>query len=288
MSKVIVVRFDENVKHSFDQAFKLVHIDDLNALNRSVVVKVGVFSPRTGIHTTVDVIDSLINALDKAPKIHLVESDSYGGPASKRLEIWNEVFNERVVPFNLSTDESTREVKIADEKVALSIVVFKPNVFISTHVARRYQDAGSNDLMNIGSILKNLLGLVPDRKKYRFHEKLPAALLDIYEAIGGIDLAVLDGTYTFLGVKRKRNRVETKVVIIGRDAVSVEAVGACLVGQDPREMEVIKEAMNRGLGEGDVNKIEILGSPIEDLRQKNIQSFRELFPKKIQRMKGWI
>jgi len=286
--KVVVIKFDKDAQRSFDQALKLIHIDDLNTKDRSVVVKVGVFSPKTGQYTTVDVIDALINIFDKAPKIYLVESNSYGGPAPKRLEIWNKVFNERVIPFSLSTDKNTREVKVVDEKAAFSNIVFKPNVFISTHVPRRYQDAGNNDMMNIGSILKNLLGLIPDRKKYRFHEKLPTALLDMYEAIGGIDLAVLDGTYTHLGVKRKRNRIQTNVLVIGRDAISVEAVGAYIVGFDPMEMPVIKEAVNRGLGEGDINKIEILGSSVEGLRQKTVRSFRELFPKKVQRERGWI
>jgi len=46
--------------------------------------------------------------------------------------------------------------------------------------------------------------------------------------------------------------------------------------------------MNRGLGEGDINKIEILGSQVDDLRQKIIQSFRELFPERIQKEHGWM
>jgi len=288
LSKVLVIECDKTIKQSLIQAIKLLRIDDLNLEEKPVVIKVGVFSPRTGQYTTVEVIDALVSYFDKSPNIYIVESDSYGGTAPKRLEIWNQVFNERIIPFNLSTDKNTRDVKILDERVPFSNILFKPNIFISTHVPRRYQDAGTKDMMNIGSILKNLLGLVPDRKKYRFHEKLPTALLDMYEAIGGIDFAVLDGTYTHLGVKRKRNRIQTNMFVIGRDAISVEAVGAYIVGFNPMEMPVIKEAMDRGLGEGDIRKIEVLGSSVETLRQKNIQSFRELFPKKLQRMKGWL
>lgn len=288
MSKIAVIKSDKDVKQSFQEALKLISIDDLNTKDRPVVVKVGVFSPKTGQYTTVDVVSALTDAFNKAPKIYLVESDSYGGPAEERLEIWNEVYGNKVVPFNLSTDKNAREVKVVGEKVAISDLVFKPNAFVSTHVPRRYQDAGDDDFLNVGSVLKNLLGLIPDRKKYRFHEKLPTALLDMYEAIGGIDFAVLDGTYTHLGVKKKRNRIQTNVIVIGRDAISVEAVGAYIAGQDPMEMPVIKEAMERGLGEGDINKMEILGRSVEDVRQKTVQSFRELFPKRVQRERGWI
>ena len=275
------MEFDKTIKKSFIQALKLIRIDDLKIEENPVVVKVGVFNPRTGQYTTVDVIDALVSVFNKSPNIYIVESDSNGGPAPKRLEIWNQVFSERVIPFNISTDKNTRDTQVLDERVPLSNMLFKPNIFISTHVPRRYHDAGNSDLMNIGSILKNLLGLIPDLKKNRFHNKLPTALLDIYEAIGGIDLAVLDGTYTHLGVKKNHNRIQTNMFVMGRDAISVEAVGAYIVGFNPMEMPVIKEAMDRGLGEGNINKIEILGSSVETLRQKNIQSFKELFPKKI-------
>lgn len=288
MSKVVVTEFEKDIEQSLHKALKQVNTDDLNTEERPVVIKVGVFTPTSGQYTTVDVIQALVNTFDKAPKIYIAESDSYGGAASEKLQIWHKVYDERAVPFSLSADKNTRNVKVLDEEVAFSNIIFKPSVFISTHVPRRYQDAGSHDMANIGSILKNLLGLVPDLKKRRFHERLPTALLDMYEAIGGMDLAILDGTYTHLGVMKKHNRIKTNMLVIGRDAISVEAIGAYILGSDPMEMPLIREAMNRGLGEGDINKIEILGSQVDDLRQKIIQSFRELFPERIQKERGWM
>lgn len=277
MSKVFAIEFGEGDLLSFDEAFRHIPIDDLNKRDRSVVVKVGVFSLSQGQYATVNVINALINSFNKAPKIFLVESDNYSGPAEKRLRVWNEVYSNRVVPFSLSADKNTREIDVAGEKVKFSRVVFQPNILVSTHIPRRHKDVGKFDsLINMGTILKNLLGLIPDRKKLRFHKKLPTALLDMYEAIGGIDLAVLDGTHTFLKVAKKKNKMRTNIVLIGRDAVSVEAVGAHLVGLDPRRNPVIQEAMERGLGEGNIDKIEILGSPIEHIKQNIIQSFRDL------------
>jgi uncharacterized protein (DUF362 family) len=113
----------------------------------------------------------------------------------------------------------------------------------------------------------HLLGLIPDRKKRRSHKKLETTLLDLYEAIGGIDLAVIDGTYTYLGSAMNK-RVKTNILLVGRDAIAVETVGAALVGLDTEKMPVIQEAMNRSLGEGDVNKIEVLGNSIKNLKKK--------------------
>jgi len=279
MSKVVAVRFHKDVQSSLDEAIKLVKIDDLNRKDRPVVVKLGVFSKSSGVHTSVEVINALSNAFNKAPMIYLAESDNYSGPAKKRLQIWSKARSNRVVTFSLSADENVREVKVAGEKLQLSNIVFKPNVFVSTHVPRRIQGGPFGDrFLNKGSVLKNLLGLVPDIEKKRFHEKLPSALLDMYEAIGGIDLAVLDGTYTFLGLEKRKKRLLTNILLTGRDAISVEAVGAYLVGLDPEQNPVIQEAMKRGLGEGDLNRIEILGDSIENTKGEIIRAFRKLMP----------
>ncbi len=269
-SRVAIVELNDNVQASFQHALNLIgNMDDLNTTKRCVVIKVGVFDHRTEHHATVGVVSAIVNSFKKAPRIFLAESDNYKGTGTERLQIWRSLFNQRVVPFNLSEDENTREVKIADEKIPFSNILFKPNVFVSIHTLRKYEK---------GSILKNLLGLIPDRKKVRFHKKLETTLLDAYEAIGGIDLAVLDGTKTYPGTAGKG--IGTNIVLVGRDAVAVETVGATLVGLQPEKMPLIQEATNRGLGEGNIEKIEVLGNSIESLKQKFAIKKHKKRPKK--------
>jgi len=272
ISKVAIVEFNGDVQRSLKQALKLVgNIDDLNTKKRPIVIKVGVFNHKAETHSTINVVDAIANSFNHAPQIFLAESDNYKGTGTERLQIWKKLFTERVVPFNLSDDTDTRTVKIADEEIGFSHILFKPNVFVSTHVLRGYE---------VGSILKNLMGLIPDAKKARFHKKLETALLDAYEAIDGIDLAVLDGTYTYheagatphAGPNSTQYRTKTNILLVGRDAVAVEAVGASLVGLNPEKMPVIQEAVNRGLGEGNIEKIDVLGIPFENLKEK----FRQL------------
>ncbi len=272
---------------SFVKAIDLIGgIDDLNTPERKVVVKVGIYNVDTGICTTVNTLNSIIKSFDKSNEILVVESDSFAGPGLARLEIWKDCYSARAAPFNLSADVDTREVEVAGEKVPLSHILFGSKTFISTHVPRRYEDAGDEDLMNMGFVIKNLLGLIPDKKKFRFHKQLPTALLDMYEAVGGIDLAVLDGTRVFLGRKKKRTTVTPSLLLVGRDAFAVEAVGAHLVGFDPMEMPVLQEASNRGLGEVNIDEINVVGD-VEAPRHMTIEAFRGLFPKKIREKRGW-
>lgn len=256
-SKVAVIRFDADNGISLKHGLDLIGgIDDLNSRKRSVAVKVGIFDTE-GFHTSVPVVSSIVHCFGKAPNIFIAESDNYRGTGSERLQVWKELFSDRVVPFNLSEDSDTMRVRVADEEVGLSHILFKPNVLVSTHVLRVYER---------GSILKNLLGLVPDSKKARFHKKLAPALADMFEAVDGIDLAVMDGTYFWRGLGYLP--VQTNIILVGRDAVAVETVGGLLASMNLQKMPVLQEFVRRGLGEGDLKNIEIVGASFESLQKE--------------------
>jgi uncharacterized protein (DUF362 family) len=278
--KVAIVEFEEDAQATLERALTLVgRIDNLNSKERPVTIKVGVYDPTAENHTTVNVLSAIISCFNKAPSIFVAESDNYKGEAMARLQIWRELFTGRVVPFSLSADADTREVDVAGEKMKLSHIIFKPNVFVSTHVLRGFER---------GAIMKNLFGLVPDPRKAKFHKVLDTLLPDIYEAIGGIDLAVIDGTYLYsgagamphVGAESTKYRVKMNTLVVGRDAIAVEAVGADLAGLKPEKMPVLQEAMKRGLGQANLEKIEIVGSKYEDVKEKFSLAVKTLKPKK--------
>jgi uncharacterized protein (DUF362 family) len=263
-AKVAVVELNNDSLTPLKRALDLSSgIDDLNVTERSVVIKVGVFSQKAGNHATVSTVDAIIKCFDRAPKIFVSESDNYKGTGSERLQIWKELYTKRVIPLNLSDDSETRRMKIAGEEMELPHILFKPNVLIDTHILRSFEN---------GSILKNLFGCILDSKRVKYHKVLPELLADVYEAIGGIDLAVLDGTYLWRGVGDAPVRMD--MLLVGRDAVAVEIVGATLAGLDPQKMPVIQEFVKRGLGEGTLENIEILGSSFESLKEKFVSAIK--------------
>jgi hypothetical protein len=130
---------------------------------------------------------------------------------------------------------------------------------VDTHILRSFER---------GSILKNLFGCIPTPKKAKYHKILPTLLADVYEIIGGVDLAVLDGTYFWQGAGDAP--VQMNTLLVGRNAVAVETVGAALAGLNPQSMPVIQEFVKRGLGEGNLKNIEIVGTSFERLMEKHI------------------
>jgi len=259
-SKVAIVKFNGNEAKALTDALRLIGgIDDLNTAEKFVVVKVGVFSHKADNHTSVSVVDAIVNSFNKAPKIFLAESDNYQGTGWERLQIWSKLFNERVMPFSLSEDRNTIKVKLAGQEMELSHILFKPNILVDTHILRSFEK---------GSILKNLFGCIPTKKKAKFHktEILSPLLADIYEATEGIDLAVLDGTYLWQEAGGRPLRINT--LLVGRDAVAVETVGAVIAGLKPEKMPVTQEFVKRGLGEGNIENIKVVGTSLENIKEE--------------------
>ena len=259
-SKVAVVEFEGNQAEAFKHALSLIGgIDDLNSSARAVALKVGIFHKRSPQHTSSEFVGAILDSFDRASRVFVVESDNYCGRGLDRLQIYKEFFGDRVVPFNLSGDAEARDVRLAGIDMRLSSVLFKPNVLVDTHIMR---------IMKRGSILKNLFGCVPEAKKAKYHktEVFCPLLADIYEAVGGVDLAVLDGTCLFRSGYSLSVGVNT--LVVGRDAVAVETVGTVLAGLKPEKNPVIQEFVKRGLGEGCLENIEVVGASFEEVRMR--------------------
>ena len=273
-SKVAVVTFDEDEEKAYGEAIRLIGgLDQLDVTDRPVVIKVGVYEHRApeSQRSSVGVVRAIIDGFKEAPKIYVVESDNYCGNAMDRLQIYEELFDDRVIPFDLSRDPDAKEVRIKAGSKSftqdLSHVLFKPSIFVDTHVVRS---------MHRGSILKNLFGCIPTAKKAKFHktEVFVNLLADIYEAIGGIDLAVLDGTWMYRSGTWERERMNT--LVVGRDAVAVEVVGATLARLKIEKMPMLQEFNRRGLWEGSLDDIEIVGAPWEEVRERFEAAARRL------------
>jgi uncharacterized protein (DUF362 family) len=257
-AKVAVVHIHEDYRAAMRNALELLGgLGSINTPEREVTIKVGIFDPKSRHHACVETVGALADAFDQAPLVRLAESDNYCGPAMERLQTcYGELFSDRVVPYSLSDDPQARVLTIAGEEMGLASALFKPNVFVSIHILRSFIK---------GAVLKNLFGCTPmvGKAKHHKNEIYPHLLADIAQATGGIDLAVLDGTYLFHSATEKR--VPVNVLIAGMDAVAVETVGAVMAGLKPEKLPQLAEFVRRGMGEGDLANIEIVGISPEEL-----------------------
>ena len=114
--------------------------------------------------------------------------------------------------------------------------------------------------------MKNAFGGLLHRKRHWTHSVIHETLVDLLaiqqEIHPGI-FAVMDGTFAGDGPGPRAMRWHLKNrILAGADQVAIDAVAAKMMGFDPLSLKFIRLAHERGLGCGDVSKIEIVGEDI--------------------------
>lgn len=117
--------------------------------------------------------------------------------------------------------------------------------------------------------LKNLMGLATAEQKIAFHHK------GLFDCIGDINsvyrpaFAVVDGLRGQEGVGPTHGLpVDMNLVLAGRDLVAVDATASRVMSFDPRTVEVIRRAHERGLGTLDEGAIQVIGEPIASVQRR--------------------
>jgi uncharacterized protein (DUF362 family) len=132
--------------------------------------------------------------------------------------------------------------------------------------------------------LKNMFGVLPKRKKGRYHKKIDPILADINKAISPT-LAIVDASTCLEGEGPFHgNPVELDLIVAGNNAVAVDSVMAKIMGFEPRDILHIRLASELGLGPINLDEIKVVGESIESVARKFEKSPQE----KVSRPLSWI
>ncbi len=155
-----------------------------------------------------------------------------------------------------------REAKIADEALRADVIIPIP-------VMKCSMEGGGVTLC-----IKDLHALVDpltDRLKHH-RSDLWQKLVDILKAVRDkVKLCIVDGLKAMEGDGPiYGDPVDMGVLLAGDDPVATDAVGAAVMGFDHpiREIGPIGIAYSQGLGEANLEKIEVLGEPISNVRKR--------------------
>jgi uncharacterized protein (DUF362 family) len=117
--------------------------------------------------------------------------------------------------------------------------------------------------------LKNMKGLLHDDQKSKLHrEGLYAGIADVNLRFPP-DLVLYDGTWAMEGLGPMYGiPFELNLILAARNVVAGDAVAGSIMGFEPGELLVTKVAYERGLGEMNLDKIPILGAPLESVKRR--------------------
>lgn len=230
--------------------------------------------PEAGVNTHIEVVKAvtrLLKDLGAFPVIgdnpggSLKAKDAYG--SSGILSIAEELGIKCLEP---------KDVKIV-RGMPISAYFFDCDKIISLPKIK------THSLMCITGAVKNMFGVVAGLNKTECHKKFPRpeefvnVMMDVLE-IAKPHLVLMDGIISMDGDGPVSGRLrETGLLIASRDSVAVDSVFLKLIGVNPSDNLTTREAGKRGLGEIDLNEIEILG---EGLKESSIKDFK-LPPSKV-------
>jgi hypothetical protein len=140
--------------------------------------------------------------------------------------------------------------------------ILVPEMFIGRNMIHLPTVKTHGHTTTTGSMKNAFGGLIP-KYRHHAHRKIHEILVDLLaiqqEIHPGIFTA-MDGCVCGNGAgPRTMESFIGNVILASDDPVSIDAVAAKIMGFDPMKIDFIKIAHDRGLGNGDLSQVEILG-----------------------------
>ncbi len=251
------------------EALELIGAARSVAPDHQVVLKpnyVEPMMPDTGATTDPRVIEAVIEWLQEevgARDITVAESTWERARTQRAFEMVGlpEMAERRGVRLlNLYDDEHVT-VNIPEalslESVVLSKTVLEADCLISLPKLKCHSMA----YITLG--IKNLMGAIFPNKEI-MHRALHERLCDLASVLRA-QLTVIDGLIGSERHETSGSPVQTDVIVAGADPVATDAVGAMVMGIDPKRVKHLRLCSRRGLGEHRPDDIDIVGAPIDQV-----------------------
>jgi len=125
--------------------------------------------------------------------------------------------------------------------------------------------------------VKNMFGVIPHGLRVDGHrqfsqiDQFSEMLVDIFSCVRP-HLTIMDGVVAMEGEGPAAGRLRTTgVIVASRDGIAVDAVSSNIIGFNPLDISTTADADRRGLGQGQLSHIEILGEPLASVRIKKFK-----------------
>jgi uncharacterized protein (DUF362 family) len=165
------------------------------------------------------------------------------------MDLNTDEFVEVYPPSPLSL-KKVRVAKTALESTIISVPKLKPHRMATVTLS-----------------LKNMMGALASKGTMHAGVSLSKNIADLASILKP-SIAVVDGIIAGQGHETSGNPIQLNIVIAGTDPVAVDAVGAAVMGIKPAEVKHLVYAEKKGLGTSSIDKITVLGEPIEKVKRK--------------------
>ena len=267
----------ETVLEDVGRAMKLARVDEYLDPALATLLKINISWQHwyPGCSTTPWQLEGVIRALQGLGHQELIAAhngtvvvDSFEGEVNNKHRPVQERYGLPAVhldsPPNVWVDYKPKaEMLVLDDIFPEGIQI--PQIFPGKNIVQ-LPTMKTHVFTTMTGAMKNAFGGLLHRKRHWTHSVIHETLVDLLaiqqEIHPGI-FAVMDGTFAGDGPGPRAMRWHVKDrILAGADQVAIDAVAAKMMGFDPMQIKFIRLAHERGLGCGDLSRIEVVGEDI--------------------------
>ncbi|TEU05607.1 DUF362 domain-containing protein [Candidatus Bathyarchaeota archaeon] len=279
MSKVSIVKGTRPVKATV-KALEMIKsdVDYILSKLKPILIKPNYINskpPSTGITTDSRVIEGIIKFLRQRKTKDIIIGEGSGwadtfeafkvAGVDAVAERWDvklvDLNKDKIIEVNPPNPLSIKKIKVAETSLE-SIIISVPKLKL-------------HRIATVTLSLKNMMGALASKGSMH-RGSLSKNIVDLASVLRP-SISVVDGIIAGEGHETSGNPVEMNLIIAGTDPVAVDAVGAAVMGISPTDVKHLVLAEKKGLGTCDLEKITVLGEPIEKVKRKFHRSFSSRF-----------
>ena len=309
MTKVFISDTKKGVKASVEEMFTNLEKDGLTLKSsKDVYIKVNGININPYAHTTPEVLEAVIEYLkNKGGKIHVMENASQAAVTRVVFAFtgYKEICDKLGADIIYLDEEDTKifEFKgkdsVKDDPKGYNLKTFR----LPETIVKLIDNRDKYTYINLPKLkthcmtqvtlgIKNQWGYPQHEDRGKDHNfNLHSKLVDVYEYIRP-DVTIIDGIigtihghYPPIAFKDK-TVLKFNILIGGRDTLAVDVVGARIFGLTLDEVPHLKIAHERGLGEGILSKINVIGKNLDEYKEKYEWDLIQQFPEDVKIVKG--
>lgn len=224
--------------------------------------------PESGVCTHPTLVRAVIRLVKEAGGLPLV-GDSPGGAVS------TEKVYERSGIEKVAKEEGAELVKFDKVKEIEGIPI--ASLALEVDAVISIPKLKTHNLLPITGAIKNMFGVVPGLFKTKCHLLAPRPkefahlLVNIFSWVQP-KLSIVDAVWAMEGEGPSAGNLRRLgLILASSDAVALDAVASYIVGLDPLDLLTTKEAHDRGIGQGELEAINVVGEDLEEVRFEDFQ-----------------
>lgn len=167
------------------------------------------------------------------------------------INLWDDEYIPVDIPYPLAKKRWKIPKSILDSDIVVSLACLKVSAAATVTLA-----------------LKNFFGVIPYKNKAFFHGKIHQVIVDLNQIIKP-SLGIIDAIYGWEGGESALggNPVRMGLILASQDLVALDTVATEIMGIDSKRVPHLQMASELGLGTANLDKIEILGESIDQVKK---------------------